>query len=493
MSAAAFPVSNSERQDENQGEDLSCRLPRGRSGFVMRNINLWNLQNCTGGKLHNAESVQSREISCIVTDSRRVRENCLFICIAGNKVDGHDFAEAAVENGALAVVCERPFPDSSIPYLLVESTFQATKDIAEYYRSQLDTKIIGVTGSAGKTTTKEMIAAVLAGRYKVSKTKGNLNNEWGVPYTIFDIKEDDNFAVIEMGTNHPGELDRIAKVAKPDIVVITNIGLSHKEFFGDRDGVFKEKTSVFNYLPPYGIVILNGDDDKLAGVTNAKGIHPDFFGFEKKNDIFAENFTSRGLDGCSFNIVFRSTGGRMTMHVDLPVPGKQMVYNALAATLLATKLKVAPLQIKKALENFSSGSGRNHIIRTDKFNIIDDAYNASPDSMAASLNVLATVKGRKVAVLGDMFELGEDSEKLHFKTGQLAGKTGADVIICIGTNSEKTSMGAKMTTDNPVKYYPTVSDCLEQLGTLLKQGDTILVKASHSMQFEKIVDYLKEM
>lgn len=457
----------------------------------MKNMILWNLQGCTGGKLYNSENVQSTEISSVVSDSRRVRENCLFICIKGENVDGHDFAAQAIEDGALAVVSEKVFPNATFPYLLVESTFQATKDIAEYYRSQLDTKIIGVTGSVGKTSTKEMIAAVLSTKYKVRKTKGNLNNEWGVPFTLFEIKSDDEMAVVEMGINHFGEMDRLAKIAKPDMVVITNIGESHLEYLGSRDGVLKAKTEIFNYLPPYGIVVLNGDDDKLATITNANGIQPDYYGFGKGCDISAENYKSLGLDGSAFDIVFRSSGGRMTMSVKLPVPGKQMVYNALAATLLATKLKIAPLQVKRALEKFTGISGRNNIIRTDVFTVIDDSYNASPTSMEASLDVLSTAPDRKVAILGDMFELGEQSDKLHYQVGQYAGKSGADLIICVGANSEKTYMGAKMTSDNTVRHFRTVDECLDQLEYLVKKGDTILVKASHAMKFEKIVEYLQ--
>ena len=457
----------------------------------MRNMNLWNIKNCTHGKLFNCDDILSKEISCVVSNSRRIRENCLFICIKGKNFDGHDFAEQVIEDGALAVISEVEFPDADFPYVLVESTFEATKEMAEFYRGQINAKVIGVTGSAGKTSTKEMIADILSTTYKVTRTKGNQNNEWGVPFTIFDIKEDDEMAVIEMGINHFGEMDRLARMARPDVVVITNIGLSHLEYLGDRNGVLEAKKEIFNYLPPYGMVILNGDDDKLATILNAKGIQPDFYGFGKGCDICAENYQSLGLDGCSFNMVFRTSGAKMTMNVHLKIPGEKMVYNALAATLVATKLKVAPLTIKKVLEKFKGVDGRNNIVKTERYTIVDGAYNASPTSVEAAVDVMASASGRRVLILGDMYELGEDSEKLHFQTGQYAGRSGVEVIICIGELSEKTVMGAKITSDSEVKYFKTVDACIEKLPFILEDGDVILVKASHAMGFDKIVAWLK--
>ena len=195
----------------------------------MKNVTLRQLQKVTMGRLFHAAGVMDVEISAIVSDSRKVRDDCLFICIKGAKADGHDFAQTVIENGALAVVSEKELPGFEGPYLLVDSTFEATKAIAQYYREQLDVVFIGVTGSVGKTSTKEFIAEVLSRRYRVHKTQGNLNNEWGVPFTIFRIKEGTDVAVIEMGINHFGEMDRLSKIAKPDVVVITNIGQSHLE------------------------------------------------------------------------------------------------------------------------------------------------------------------------------------------------------------------------------------------------------------------------
>ena len=226
----------------------------------MKNVTLRQLQKVTMGRLFHAAGVMDVEISAIVSDSRKVRDDCLFICIKGAKADGHDFAQTVIENGALAVVSEKELPGFEGPYLLVDSTFEATKAIAQYYREQLDVVFIGVTGSVGKTSTKEFIAEVLSRRYRVHKTQGNLNNEWGVPFTIFRIKEGTDVAVIEMGINHFGEMDRLAKMVQPDIVVMTNIGQSHLEFLGSRDGILKAKAEVFHYLSDDGKVVPSAGD-----------------------------------------------------------------------------------------------------------------------------------------------------------------------------------------------------------------------------------------
>ena len=458
----------------------------------MKNLTLRRLATVTHGRIFNGDELLDIEISSVFTDSRKVRNDCLFSCIKGEHFDGHDFAAFAVENGAIAAVSEKELPNFPGAYLLVDSTFEATKEIAEYYRMNLETTFIGVTGSVGKTSTKEFIAAVLSKRYRVHKTQGNLNNEWGVPFTIFDIKEGIEVAVIEMGINHFGEMDRLAKMVRPDIVVMTNIGQSHLEHFGDRDGILRAKAEIFRYLAPDGVVILNGDDDKLSRISLVKGIEPQFFGLGKDCDVCAEKIVAKGLEGSEFDIVMRSGGARMALRVDMPVPGRKMIYNALAAYLVGTNLGVSPLMMKEAIENMTSMVGRNNIVRTEKYTILDDCYNASPSSMESSIDILKMAEGRKVAILGDMLELGEETDKYHYQVGRYAAEAGCDQIICIGPLSEKIFMGAKMNTDNKVDYFHSPDACIRELPSLLKPGDTILVKASHSMNFETIVEYLKK-
>ena len=454
----------------------------------MKNITLEILQNVTKGKLYNARSVMNVEVTAIIHDSRNVRNNCVFLCIPGNKVDGASFAGQVLEEGALAVICERELPDIDGPYLLVDSVLNAAMKIAEYYRKSLGIKVVGITGSVGKTSTKEFIASVLSERYRVHKTKGNYNSDWGVAFTIFDMDEDDDIAVIEMGINHEGEMDRLAKMARPDIAVITNIGESHLEFFKSREGILKAKSEIFNYMDSNGSVILNGDDDKLSTIISAKNIRPDFYGLSAGCSITAEKIIDKGLLGSEFDMIVRDGGGKMSMHISLPVPGKVNIYNALAASMVGLKLSISPLSIRNALKRMKGAEGRFNVIETERFLVIDDCYNASPKSVEASLDILKTVDRRKVAILGDMLELGEDSEKFHFRVGKYAGTSGIDVIIFVGALSEKSYMGAKLSSDCQADYYRCNADCIRRLPGILQKGDAVLIKASNSMNFKEIVD-----
>ncbi len=459
----------------------------------MKNITLKIIQSVTGGQLYNAKGVMDVEITAIVQDSRKIVDNCLFLCIKGEKVDGHSYAKQVLENGALCVLCERNMPELTGPYLVVDSVLKATQAIAEYYRKGLDIKVVGVTGSVGKTSTKEFISAVLSKRYKVHKTKGNYNNQWGVPFTIFGIDETSQVAVIEMGISDMGEMDELARMARPDVAVITCIGESHLEFFKTRDGILQAKSEIFNYMKPNGAIILNGDDDKLSSVKTIKGIKPEFYGLTAMNDVSAENIDDKGLEGSDFNLVIRDGGGKMSLRVSVPVPGQHNIYNALAAASVGLKMGISPLEIRAALAEMKNAEGRGNIINTGKYMVLDDCYNAAPRSVESSIDLLMKMPGRKVAILGDMLELGENSDKFHFKVGQYAGKAGVDVLICVGSSSEKTFMGAKMTTDKQVELMRNAGECIQSLPSILHDGDSILVKASNAMKFPTIVAAIKEM
>lgn len=457
----------------------------------MNNITLRKIAEVTGGRLYGGRETGKACISGVVSDSRKVEKDCLFLCIKGENADGHNFAAAALEAGALACLMERKVKNYRGPYILVESVKKASQALAEYYRRQLDIKVVGVTGSVGKTSAKEFIAAVLAKSYRVHKTEGNFNNEWGIPFTLFETDEDDEAAVIEIGVDDFGQMENHAAMVRPDVAVITNIGESHLEKFLTREGIYKEKSEIFKYMDTSGSVILNGDDDILSQVTSVKGISPVFFGFGENCSVRAENIKDHGFSGTEFDIAVRDGGGRMAVHVNLPIPGIHMIYSALAAAAAGLQLGMPPFRIKTGLEEVKSIPGHNGIIRTDKLVIMDDCYNASPKSMTAALDTLKSSPGRTVAILGDMLELGENSEKYHYQVGKRAGLNGTDLIICAGPLSEKTYLGARMNTDKQAEYYKTLEDCLFMLPGLIKQGDTVLVKASHSMHFEKIVRLLE--
>lgn len=456
----------------------------------MKNLTLEHIALACGGTYVGAEDKKSVCAESITTDSRNADKGSLFVAIKGARVDGHDFIPKVAEQGALAALSERELPDCPIPYIRVESTLQAVKDIAEYYLEQLEIPVVGITGSVGKTSTKEMIAAVLAQKYNVLKTLGNFNNELGLPLTVFRLREEHEIAVLEMGINHFGEMHRLARIAKPDTCVITNIGYCHLENLIDRDGVLKAKTEMFDHMKPGGTAILNGDDDKLATVKEVHGKKAVYFGLNPENEIYADEIEPKGLKGISCRI--HTAAGSFS--VLIPIPGRHMVYNALAGTAVGLQYGLTLEQIKEGIESLQSLSGRFHIIEANGMTIVDDCYNANPMSMKASLDVLKDALGRKVAILGDMGELGENESALHAEVGEHAANAGIDCLICAGTLSKGLAEAAKKT--NPsllVMHYDTREELMGHLGALVKPGDTVLVKASHAMQFEKIVEALQKM
>lgn len=456
----------------------------------MKNLTLANIAMACGGTCFGADADREKEVMSITTDSRQAEPGSLFVAIKGERVDGHDFIDSVFEKGALCVLSERKLPEAKGPYILVESTLQAVKDIAEFYRQQLNVKVVGITGSVGKTSTKEMIASILAEKYRVLKTLGNFNNELGLPLTVFRLREEDEVAVLEMGISDFGEMHRLSKVAKPDVAVITNIGQCHLEFLHDRDGVLRAKTEIFEFLAEDGQVILNGDDDKLTTVKEVNGKAPIFFGIQNPPSIYADEIKPKGLRGIACRI--HTPEGEFSVQV--PIPGYHMVLNALAGTAVGLTLGLTLEEIKGGIEKLQSLSGRFHMIDHDGMLIIDDCYNASPVAVKASLDVMKDAEGRKVAVLGDMFELGAESDAFHVSVGERAAENGMDLLICVGENSRHTAKGAlEKGGCKEVLHLPDLETALTEIPRLLKKGDTVLVKASHSMHFEKIVKILTEM
>lgn len=456
----------------------------------MKGLTLMRIAEVCGGRYVGKEEDKAREVTAITTDSRKAEPGGLFAAIRGERVDGHTFIPSVLEKGALCVISEQELPGAEGNYIQVESTLEALKAIAEEYLQQLQIPVVGITGSVGKTSTKEMIAAVLAQKYRVLKTAGNFNNELGLPLTVFRLREEDEIAVLEMGISDFGEMHRLAKIAKPDTCVITNIGQCHLEFLGDRDGVLRAKSEIFDFLRPDGHIILNGEDDKLATLTEVKGIRPVFFGIERENDVYADRIEKKGLDGISCRI---HTGqGDFTARI--PIPGMHMVLNALAGTAVGLHYGLSLDQIRAGIESLQPVSGRFHIIRTERFQIIDDCYNANPISMKASLEVLQDGLDRKVAILGDMGELGPEEAGLHRKVGEFAGGLDLDCCICVGPLTEHLAEGiASVNPQMQVIHLDNLQLLLKQLPVLVQNGDTILVKASHFMHFEKVVEALTQM
>lgn len=448
---------------------------------------------CSGAYVGDPEKMQV-EIQGAVTDSREVEEGFLFVPIKGARVDGHDFIPNVAAKGAAAVLSEKELADCAVPYIRVASSEQALKDIAEYYRSQLTIPIVGITGSVGKTSTKEMIASVLSEKYHVLKTGGNFNNEIGVPLTLFRIREEHEAAVVEMGISDFGEMHRLAKMVRPDICVITNIGICHLENLKTRDGILKAKSEIFDYLKPEGHIVLNGEDDKLATITDVAGVQPIFYGFlqeeessETRKEIYADEVENCGLKGVKAQI--HTPAGAMRVHI--PIPGEHNLYNAMAATGVGLYLGMELSEIQAGIEHVETIGGRSNLMEIGNMLVIDDCYNANPVSMRASLDVLSYELGRTIAVLGDMGELGENEKHLHYGVGAYAAEKQIDVIFCAGALSRELAQGAKDAGNSQVFHYETREEMTTQLLSYLREGDTVLVKASHFMEYPKVVDAIK--
>ncbi len=452
----------------------------------MKNMTLTQIAEVCGGKLFLTDYKPDLEVAGVVIDSRLVEKDFLFIAAAGERVDGHAYIPAAFEKGAAAVVCEKAPEASPGPYILVENSLKALKAIAGWYRSGLAVKVVGITGSVGKTSTKEFISSVLSQKYKILKTEGNFNNEIGLPLTILKIRDHHEVAVLEMGISDFGEMHRLSEIARPDICVITNIGLCHLENLGSREGILKAKSEIFDFMSENGSVCVNGDDDMLITLREVKGHKPVTFGRTPDSDVYASDVVNHGLFGSSCNI---HAGGR-TFPADIPLPGEHMVLNALAATAAGTLLGLSQEEITAGIASVKALGGRSNIIRKCSRTIIDDCYNANPVSMKAALDLLSMADTRKVALLGDMFELGSNEQALHREIGVYAAGDKADILVCAGRLSLHMYEGAKEHYQGKLFYFETRDEMLEALPVIIKEGDTILVKASHGMGFDTVVKAL---
>ncbi len=455
----------------------------------MKNLTPENIAKACGGTMVNCENILGREVTAVTTDSRKVTEGCLYIPMKGAKFNGHDFIPQVMEGGALLTLTEKDEAAEGYPYIKVKRTDIAIQRIAEFYRVELGIPVVGITGSVGKTSTKEMIAAVLSQKYNVLKTAGNFNNNLGLPLTIFRITEEHEIAVLEMGISHFGEMTDLARTARPNTMVITNIGTCHLEFLKDRDGVFEAKTECFEYVDfENGTVVLNGEDDKLCRVDQVHGRAPIFYGMDPGMRVYAENIQPLGLKGtaCTINIDDRY------FDVTVPIPGRHMVMNALAGAAVGSLYGLTDEEIKAGIESLETLGGRFNIVETEKYTIIDDCYNANPMSMKASLGVLNDVEERCVAILGDMGELGENEAALHREVGEYAGEQNIDEYIVVGKLSENISEAIReVKPEADLHTFETVEELIPALDTLLKEGDIVLVKASHFMRFDRIVEALK--
>lgn len=426
------------------------------------------------------------DITNIVTDNRKAVKGDLFIAIVGEIHDGHKFIDGAVENGASAVLVQRD-GNYGVPYVKVEDTVKAYGAIAKAHKNKFNIPVVAVTGSVGKTTTKDMIAGVLSQKYKVLKTDGNFNNHIGVPITLLRLDKTHECAVIEMGMNHFDEISYLTSLVNPDIAVITNVGVSHIENLGSREGILKAKCEIFEGMEKEGLKILNLDNDMLATV-NDKYENICYYSMEQKADIYADNIVEKGVKGISCTI----HTPKFSFDADISIPGRHMVGNAMAATAAAVELGLNAEEIAKGISSFEPTGGRMEIIESDSYTIINDVYNANPVSTKAGIDVVAHEKGKKCCVLGDMFELGGYAPQLHYEVGEYAVNKGMDMLVCIGKLSKNMYDGAVNAKGNTkIFYFETQEEFIENCDNIIENNMTILVKASRGMHFEKTVEKLR--
>lgn len=451
-------------------------------------LTLDTIARVTGGEYIGAPEDLNISITGAVRDNRDVTPGSMFVCFTGERVDGHSFAGQAFDAGAACCLTEKRLEDPKGPYILTSSVTKALIALGGYYRSLYNIPVIGITGSVGKTTAKEMVASVLSSKFKVLKTPANLNNEIGVPLTLLSLEEEHEAAVIEMGISAFGEMSVLASMVRPSICVMTNIGYSHLEALGDLDGVLKEKSEVFRFMPAGSHAVLNGDDEKLSEFD--PGMDKITFGFTEKCDYRCTGAVEDGTDSVSCEI--KTPDG--VIPLTIPAFGRHMILGAMPGVIVGRLLGLSDSEIQQGILNYRPVGGRANVRDTGYITIIDDCYNANPNSMSASILSLCGLSGRRVAILGDMKELGRDSEKLHRDIGLLAGRAGVDCLICLGREAEYIYKGyISGGFEAEAWHFPMKEAFYSVLPSLIKKGDTVLVKASHSMAFENIVEELLKL
>lgn len=425
----------------------------------------------------------------VTTDSRKVATDNLFIPLVGEKFDGHDYITQCFNSGASICLTQKPVPQvENCTAVLVTDTGKALKDIATWHRNKYNIPVIGITGSVGKTSTKDMIACVLAEKFDVLKTQGNFNNEIGLPLTLLNLEQHHKAAVIEMGMSGFGEISRLTAVAQPQVAVITNIGVSHIEKLGSQQGILQAKLEILEGLKPGGLVVLNGDDAFLKEQSGKLGFRTVYYGLDETLDYAATDYQSLGEAGTTFNISLEG----VSYKVKVPVPGIHNVYNSLAAIAVGREMGMPMETIINGIAEYSPGNMRQNIITYRGIKIINDAYNASPQSMQAAISVLEelSAKTRGIAVLGDMLEMGAMAKELHYSVGNFIKDRNIKYLITVGKDSKNITEAVVQSGNSNItlQHFDTNAEVLEYIIKILKSGDYILIKGSRGMKMEQIAE-----
>lgn len=451
----------------------------------LKQIALW-----CGGELD--PQYHEIEVAGVSTDSREVKPGQLFVPLAGARVDGHNFIRRAMENGAVAVLNAKQPAPSGIPMIQVEDTLLAFGAIAAGYRASMPAQVLAITGSVGKTTTKEMLAAILQRQFRTVWTEGNHNNNLGLPMSVMDMEADTEIAVLELGMNHFGEMSYLTKIARPNMAIFTNIGTMHIEHLGSREGILRAKMEILEGMNDDAVVVMNGDEPLLWNLRDTMRFRHYYFGIENIScDVRAVNIRTDD-SGVRFDV---AAFGK-EFEVFVPANGQHTVYNALAAVTAAMLSGATPENMAAGLATFENSGMRQKIYEKNGYIILEDCYNAGPESMEAALNVLAerSSKGRRIAVLGDMLELGSSSMAEHYRIGRLAvGK--ADLIFAYGVNATRVVTGAVTGGMNPARamYYDEQDQLIHELKAKAQPGDTLLFKGSRGMKMERVLQlFLKD-
>ncbi len=443
----------------------------------MDRMSLQEAAEAVGGKKN-----RDADVAGVFTDSRQPMKDGLFIALTGEKFDGHDFIAQLENSGVSAVLVQKDVP-TTLPKILVKDTRLALQALAYHQRSKFSIPVVGLTGSVGKTTTKEMIWYVLSSKYNTLKNQGNLNNDIGMPLTLLRLDSSHEAAVIEMGMNHPGEISRLTAICRPTIGVITNIGVNHIENLGSKENIMKAKLELLEGMPENAPLILNGDDELLGRYENAG--HPILrFGVSSdKNDVRAYDIKT-WEQGVSFTVETKDESAQ----VQLPAPGIHLVYDALAAVAVGSLLGITPKKAAGALKNYSPEGMRQRVSRVRDMTLIEDCYNASPDSVKAALRVLSAYRqGRRIAVLGDMLELGDYAQQLHREIGNAAAENGITLLFTFGNLSAAASEEAEKT-GVAAEHFRDMDALCNALSETLRPGDTVLVKGSRGMHMEQVIE-----
>ena len=420
-------------------------------------------------------------------DTRKIEPGQLFVALQGQR-DGHEFIPAAMEKGAAAVLCSREVGD--IPAIIVEDTRKALGDIARGERQRIGMKVVGITGSVGKSTTKEMIAQVLSQSYRVSKTPANYNNDIGMPMAVLAMSEDTQVAVLEMGMNHFREIAYLASIAQPDVAVITNIGTMHIEHLGSQEGILRAKLEILEGMKDGGKVILNGDDALLWNIHHREEMNIVYCGVENMECDYHGSDIVQNAGLLQFNVKY----GTQKVPVELSLEGMHYVSDALLAVAVGVEMGVNPSEIQAKLSQFQNMAGRQEIFEAKGCKIIKDCYNAGPESMAAALAVLGNQSGRRVAILGDMLELGVCTQAEHYRVGRIVAEK-AELLLAYGPNASRVISGALTggMAEAKAKAFESRDEIVAAMRRMIKPGDVILVKGSRGMRMELILEqFLKE-